>query len=115
MDEREVLERIEARRQRASRRLLDERITLAHGAGGRSSQALLEALLLPALRNSLLEPLADAAILELEDATRLAFSTDSYVVKPLRFPGGDIASSPSTGRSTTSPCPAPSRSRSRPR
>ena len=91
MDEREVLERIEARRQRASRRLLDERITLAHGAGGRSSQALVEALLLPALRNSLLEPLADAAILELEDGTHLAFSTDSYVVKPLSFPGGDIA------------------------
>ncbi len=90
-DEREVLERIEARRQRGSRRLLDKRITLAHGAGGRSSQALVEALLLPALRNSLLEPLADAAILELEDGTKLAFSTDSYVVKPLSFPGGDIA------------------------
>ena len=91
MKEREVLERIEARRQRASRRLLDERITLAHGAGGRSSQALLEALLLPALRNPLLEPLADGAVLELEDGARLAFSTDGYVVKPPTFPGGDIA------------------------
>jgi hydrogenase expression/formation protein HypE len=91
MDEREVLERVNARRQRASRRLLDERITLAHGAGGRSSQALVEALLLPALRNPLLEPLADGAVLTLEDGARLAFSTDSYVVKPPRFPGGDIA------------------------
>ena len=91
MEEREVLERIEARRQRGSRRLLDERITMAHGAGGRSSQALVEALLLPALRNPLLEPLGDGAVLELEGGTRLAFSTDSYVVKPLRFPGGDIA------------------------
>jgi len=91
MEEREVLERIEARRQRASRRLLDERVTLAHGAGGRSTQALIEALLLPALRNPLLEPLADSAVLALDTGARLAFSTDSYVVKPPSFPGGDIA------------------------
>jgi hydrogenase expression/formation protein HypE len=91
MEEREVLERIEARRRRASRRMLDERITLAHGAGGRSTQALIEAVLLPALRNTLLEPLADSAVLALEDGTQLAFTTDSYVVKPPTFPGGDIA------------------------
>ncbi|MGD0197409.1 MAG: hydrogenase expression/formation protein HypE [Solirubrobacteraceae bacterium] len=91
MEEREVLERIEARRKRASRRLLDKRITLAHGAGGRSTQALIEALLLPALRNPLLEPLGDSAVLSLDGGERLAFSTDSYVVKPPTFPGGDIA------------------------
>ena len=76
-----------ARSKRA--RMRDERITMAHGAGGRSSQALIEGLLLPALGNERLEALADAGALEVGGAT-LAVTTDSFVVSPLRFPGGSI-------------------------
>ena len=90
-DEQEVLDAIERRRRRPVRRLLDERITLAHGAGGKSSHALIEALFLPELGNPLLEPLGDSALLQPNGPSpRLAFSTDSYVIKPLFFPGGDI-------------------------
>jgi hydrogenase expression/formation protein HypE len=88
--EQEVLERIEQRRRRPARKLLDERITLAHGAGGKSSHALVEALFLPHLSNPQLAPLGDSAVVSAEAGVQLAFSTDSYVVKPLEFPGGDI-------------------------
>ena len=87
--EQEVLDAIERRRRRPARKLLDERINLAHGAGGRSSHALIEALVKPRLDNPLLAPLGDSAILAI-GAERLAFTTDSYVVKPIFFPGGDI-------------------------
>ena len=70
-------------------KLRDEIVTLAHGAGGKASRALVEGLFLPELGNPLLDALGDAAVLELGGA-RLAFTTDSYVVKPLVFPGGDI-------------------------
>jgi hydrogenase expression/formation protein HypE len=70
-------------------RFRDERITMAHGAGGRSSQALLEGLLLPALQDGHLEELADAGTLAVQK-TRIAISTDSFVVRPIRFPGGSI-------------------------
>jgi hydrogenase expression/formation protein HypE len=70
-------------------RFRDELITSAHGAGGRASQALIEGLLLPALENPLLAELGDAAPLSIGDA-ELALTTDSYVVRPLRFPGGSI-------------------------
>lgn len=86
--EQEVLETIERRRRRKPK-LTDELITLAHGAGGRSSHVLVEALFLEELGNPLLAPLADAAVFS-ENGTRLALTTDSYVVKPLFFPGGDI-------------------------
>ena len=90
-DEQEVLDAIERRRRRPVRRLLDEHVTLAHGAGGKSSHALIEALFLPELGNPMLEPLGDSALLTVNGAEpRLAFSTDSYVVRPLFFPGGDI-------------------------
>ena len=90
-DEQEVLDAIEKRRRRPVRRLLDEHVTLAHGAGGKSSHALIEALFLPALGNPVLEPLADGAVFQPNGSgSRLAFSTDSYVVRPLFFPGGDI-------------------------
>src|SRR5262245_22019903 len=89
-DEQEVLDAIERRRRRPVRKLLDQHVTLAHGAGGKSSHALIEALFLPELANPLLEPLADSALLEPNGGRRLAFSTDSYVVRPLFFPGGDI-------------------------
>ena len=90
-DEQEVLDAIEQRRRRPVRKLLDQHVTLAHGAGGKSSHALIEALFLPELGNPLLEPLADSALIEPNGGgRRLAFSTDSYVVRPLFFPGGDI-------------------------
>lgn len=74
---------------RRSPRLRDERVTLAHGAGGQATQALVESLFLPALENPTLSRLGDAAMLDAAGA-RLAFTTDSYVVKPRIFPGGDI-------------------------
>ncbi|HEY2290593.1 MAG TPA: hydrogenase expression/formation protein HypE [Thermoanaerobaculia bacterium] len=62
---------------------------MAHGAGGKASRRLVEGLLAPLFGGPLLEPLGDAAHLEV-DGTRLAFTTDSFVVSPLRFPGGSI-------------------------
>jgi hydrogenase expression/formation protein HypE len=70
-------------------KLRDDLVTLAHGAGGKATRALVEGLFLEELRNPLLEPLADSAFVELE-GVRLALTTDSYVVKPLFFPGGSI-------------------------
>jgi hydrogenase expression/formation protein HypE len=67
----------------------DAHITMAHGAGGKATQGLIEGLLVPALGSGSLEELADAGALE-ADGTRLAMTTDSFVVKPLRFPGGSI-------------------------
>jgi len=64
-------------------------VTLADGAGGKASRRLVEDLFLDELRNPLLEPLSDAALVS-ANGTRLAFTTDSYVVRPLVFPGGDI-------------------------
>ncbi|HEX3278054.1 MAG TPA: hydrogenase expression/formation protein HypE [Thermoleophilaceae bacterium] len=63
-------------------RFKDERITMAHGAGGRATQTLIEGLLAPAFG---IETLDDAAAVG-----ELAITTDTYVVKPLRFPGGSI-------------------------
>jgi hydrogenase expression/formation protein HypE len=90
--EQEVLEAIERRRRRPRRKLLEDQITLSHGAGGKSSHALIEALFLRELGNPLLEPLADSAVVQPGNGAgpRLAFTTDSFVVKPLVFPGGDI-------------------------
>jgi hydrogenase expression/formation protein HypE len=70
-------------------KLRDELVTLAHGAGGKATRTLVEGLFLEELGNPLLEPLGDSAVLEL-NGSRLAFTTDSYVVKPVFFPGGDI-------------------------
>lgn len=83
-----VLERIE-RARRARPRVREKLITLAHGAGGKATQSLIEAVFLDAFRNPLLEPLEDAATVTAGDV-RLAFTTDSYVVSPLFFPGGNI-------------------------
>jgi hydrogenase expression/formation protein HypE len=86
-----VFGRIEAFRRRRPR-LRDDVVTLAHGAGGKASAALLEAVFLPAFAPADEEghrpAQTDAALVELPSGDRLAFSTDSYVVKPLRFPGG---------------------------
>jgi len=66
-----------------------ERVLLAHGGGGRLTKELIAQVLLPCLGNPALDPLDDAAVLDLE-AGGWAFTTDSYVVSPLFFPGGDI-------------------------
>lgn len=68
---------------------MKERILLSHGSGGRLSQQLIKEVFLKKFDNSLLEKLGDSAIFE-EKNIRWAFSTDSYVIKPLFFPGGDI-------------------------
>jgi hydrogenase expression/formation protein HypE len=86
--EQQVLERIDRVRARKPR-VKEPRITLSHGAGGKATHNLVEAVFLDAFRNPTLEPLPDAATLTLGD-TRLAFTTDSFVVSPLFFPGGDI-------------------------
>lgn len=64
-------------------------IILGHGGGGKLSAELVEHLFLPAFRNEALENLGDAAVFSL-NGTRLAMSTDSFVVRPLFFPGGNI-------------------------
>src|ERR1700685_3011237 len=87
--EEQVIDRITAMRKRRPR-LIDEVVTLAHGAGGKSSAALVDAVFVEAFRNPQLEQLGDAAVLTLPSGERLAFSTDSFVVSPLRFPGGSI-------------------------
>ncbi len=86
--EQQVLDRIDRARRRRPR-VREERITMSHGAGGKATQTLIEAIFLDTFRNPLLEPLEDAAELPI-NGSRVALTTDSYVVKPLFFPGGDI-------------------------
>src|SRR5919205_171872 len=76
-----------ARAKRAKFR--DERITMAHGAGGKATQSLIEGLLVPALGSGTLEELGDAGTVVVE-GLGLAMTTDSFVVRPIRFPGGSI-------------------------
>ncbi len=68
-----------------------EVVQMAHGGGGRMMQRLLEQVIIPAFRNAVLETRHDSALLTTTSA-RLAFTTDSFVVRPLFFPGGDIGS-----------------------
>ncbi len=68
-----------------------EFVVMAHGGGGRMMHQLLEQFVIPAFRNEQLEARHDGAVLDV-GRTRLAFTTDSYVVHPLFFPGGDIGS-----------------------
>jgi hydrogenase expression/formation protein HypE len=86
--EQQVLDRIDRARRRRPR-VREDRITMSHGAGGKATHTLIEAVFLEAFRNPLLEPMEDAASLRLGDS-RLALTTDSYVVSPLFFPGGCI-------------------------
>lgn len=86
--EEQVLERIAKARARKPR-MREKRITLSHGAGGKATNTLIEAVFLEAFRNPVLERLEDGASVQAGPA-RLAFTTDSYVVSPLFFPGGDI-------------------------
>ncbi len=66
-------------------------VLLGHGSGGKLSAELLRDIFLPAFQNPVLARLDDQAIVSI-DGLRLAFTTDSFVVKPLFFPGGDIGS-----------------------
>ncbi len=86
--EKQVLDRIERARRRAPR-VREERVTLSHGAGGKATQTLVEDVFLGAFGNPALEPLDDGATLEVGTA-RMVLTTDSFVVSPLFFPGGDI-------------------------
>jgi hydrogenase expression/formation protein HypE len=70
-------------------RVADDRIVLAHGGGGRLTHQLIEKIFLPAFSNAMLEQRHDGAVLPL-NGSRLAFTTDSFVVRPLIFPGGSI-------------------------
>lgn len=65
------------------------KVLMAHGGGGRLMQQLIEKVFAPAFKNPLLDQKHDGAVLEV-GGQRLAFTTDSYVVHPLFFPGGDI-------------------------
>ncbi len=73
-----------------------DRIVLGHGSGGRLAADLLKSVFLPAFRNDILGALEDQATLAVRNdpsgATRIALTTDAFVVKPLFFPGGDIGS-----------------------
>ncbi len=66
-------------------------VLMAHGGGGRLTQMLIDRMFVPAFDNPALEALHDGAVLEVGGA-RLAFSTDSFVISPIFFPGGDIGS-----------------------
>jgi hydrogenase expression/formation protein HypE len=70
-------------------RVADDRIVLAHGGGGRLTHQLIEKIFIPAFSNAALEQRHDGAVVRVNGA-RLAFTTDSFVVRPLIFPGGNI-------------------------
>lgn len=91
----EALDKIERVRQtrRQKFHLRDERITLSHGSGGKATHNLIEGVFAPAFSNPLLDRMDDAALFSIagqEVSQRLAFTTDTYVVSPIFFPGGDI-------------------------
>ena len=68
----------------------EKSINLSHGSGGRLTYELIESLFLKKFSNPILEQLTDAAVLKTDSSPCWAFTTDSYVVKPPFFPGGDI-------------------------
>jgi hydrogenase expression/formation protein HypE len=70
--------------------MTSELISLDHGSGGKIAHRLTAELLLPLFDNPILSDLHDGAVLALNDSTRVAFSTDTFTVTPLFFPGGDI-------------------------
>ncbi|HLG61936.1 MAG TPA: hydrogenase expression/formation protein HypE [Ktedonosporobacter sp.] len=95
----QVLAKIERVRQARRQKfyLRDERITLSHGSGGKATHNLIEGIFAPAFSNPLLDRMDDAAVFlagianeTAQNAPRMAFTTDTYVVSPLFFPGGDI-------------------------
>jgi hydrogenase expression/formation protein HypE len=86
--ERRVLGIIETARSKRPR-FKDANITMAHGAGGKATQTLIEGLFVPAFGSPTLAVLADAGAVTVGGA-EIAMTTDSFVVKPIRFPGGSI-------------------------
>jgi hydrogenase expression/formation protein HypE len=66
-------------------------VLLAHGGGGKLTHQLIEKMFIPSFSNAALEARHDGAVVEV-GGSRLAFTTDSYVIRPLFFPGGDIGS-----------------------
>jgi hydrogenase expression/formation protein HypE len=80
-----IIEKTRAKRPRFK----DAQITMAHGAGGKATQTLIEGLLVPAFASDSLAELGDAGTVTVDDVG-LALTTDSFVVKPIRFPGGSI-------------------------
>ncbi len=89
----DVLKKIERTRQARRHKfyLRDEKITLSHGSGGKATHNLIEGVFAPAFSNPLLDTMDDAATFSINGTEpRLAFTTDTYVVSPLFFPGGDI-------------------------
>ncbi len=88
--EQKVLKIIETARGKRPK-FKDETVTMAHGAGGKATQTLIEGLLVPALSSEgeTLEDMGDSGTVMME-GLGIAMSTDSYVVKPIRFPGGSI-------------------------
>ena len=87
-DEERILEIIETARSKKPK-FREDRINMAHGAGGKSTQGLIEGLFVPAFGSPSLEALGDAGTFTV-DGVDLALTTDSFVVRPLRFPGGSI-------------------------
>jgi hydrogenase expression/formation protein HypE len=91
--EQRVLEIIETARAKRPK-LKDDRVTMAHGAGGKASQTLIEGLLVPAFDSEALAELADAGTVGLRTAAgetaAVCLTADTFVVRPLRFPGGSI-------------------------
>src|ERR671923_2685205 len=88
-----VLKKIERTRQARRHKfyLRDEKITLSHGSGGKATHNLIEGVFAPAFSNPLLDAMDDAATFGMDGTSqRIAFTTDTYVVSPLFFPGGDI-------------------------
>lgn len=89
----DVLQKIERARQARRHKfyIRDEKINLSHGSGGKATHNLIEGIFAPAFSNPLLDPMDDSAVFSLNGtAQRLAFTTDTYVVSPLFFAGGDI-------------------------
>lgn len=86
--EQRVLSIIETARSKRPR-FKDEQITMAHGAGGKATSTLIEGLFVPAFGSGVLEALADAGTFSLGEL-EVALTTDSFVVKPIAFPGGSI-------------------------
>src|SRR5690242_7757917 len=67
-------------------------VMLAHGGGGRLMHQLIEQVFMSSFGNPLIDTRHDPAVLPVDSAKRIAFTTDSYVVRPIFFPGGDIGS-----------------------
>jgi hydrogenase expression/formation protein HypE len=86
--EQRILEIIETTRSKRPR-FKDTQVTMSHGAGGKATQTLIEGLFAPAFESAALDRLGDAGTVEV-DGVRMAMTTDSFVVKPIRFPGGSI-------------------------